>query len=285
MKPQKNFALLTIFVLSASAMLMAIPSGVLAANPSTPEFSVAYVDHSYDVPVTHWTTTDPYTGEQITHSSGGEHVDNRTIDVTIKNQPFTPYKDSTTSNQIVNLYYNIRSKGHFEDWSSASSGHGQNGVQAYTSATTVISFNIGYWNVPQGGQIDFQVQAVLSYVNSTYSGSCFTGSQTIVVGQSGWSNTQTLTIGNPTPSSPTQEPFWTPNPTANPTFSPYLPPASPTPSQIPTATPTQPNILTGVFSGSNWEQTALIVMAVVIACFVIVVVALLRKVTSKKCMP
>ena len=66
MKPQKKFALLTIIVLSASAMLMAAPSGVLAANPSTPEFTVAYVDHSYTVPITHWTTTDPYTGEQIT---------------------------------------------------------------------------------------------------------------------------------------------------------------------------------------------------------------------------
>jgi hypothetical protein len=77
MKPQKKLALLTFFVLSTSAMLMAIPSGVLAATPSVPEFTVAYVDHSYIVPITHWTTTDPYTGEQITHSSGGEHVDNQ----------------------------------------------------------------------------------------------------------------------------------------------------------------------------------------------------------------
>ncbi len=272
MKPNNTFALLAIFTLSASAMLIAFPSGVLAANPSVPEFSVAYVDHSYDVPVTHWTTTDPYTGEQIAHSSGGEHVDNRTIDVTIKNQPFTPYKDATTSNQIVNMYYNIRSKGHFVDWNSASGSHGQSGLQASASPTTAVSFNVGYWNVPQGGQIDFQVQATLSYVNSTYSGSCFTGSQTIVVGQSGWSDTQTLTIGNPTSSSPTSQPTWSPNPTAIPTFNPYLP----------TATPTQPNILTGILSGSNWEQTALIVMAGIIACFVIVVMALLRKTTARK---
>ena len=277
MKPNKTLALLTVFVLSASAVLMVFPSGVLAATPSVPEFTVAYVDHSYDVPVTYWTTTDPYTGVQVTHSSGGEHVDNRTIDVTIKNQPFTPYKNPSTSNQIVNMYYNIRSKGHFEDWNSANSGHGQSGLQASTSATTAVSFNIGYWNVPQGGQIDFQVQSVLSYVNSTYSGSCFTGSQTIVVGQSGWSDTETLTIGNPTPSSPTLQPI-TPN-QPSPTFNPYLPTASPT------ATPTQPNILTGVFSGSNWEQTALIVMAVIIACFVIVVIALLCRATTKKTLP
>jgi hypothetical protein len=283
MKPNKLFALLTIFIFSASAMLMAFPSGVLAAYPSVPEFSVAYVDHSYNVPVTHWTTTDPYTGEQINHSSGGEHVDNRTIDVTIKNQPFTPYKDPS-SNQTVYLYYNVRSKGHFEDWNTANSGHNQGGLQATTSTYTVVSFNIGYWNVPQGGQIDFQVQASLSYTANTYSGSCFTGSQTTPVGTSDWSAAQTLTIGNPTPSSSTPQPITTPN-QPNPTFNPYLPTASPIPPQSPTATPTQPNILTGVFSGSNWEQTALIVMAVVIACFVIVVVALLRKIAVKKTLP
>jgi hypothetical protein len=131
--------------------------------------------------------------------------------------------------------------------------------------------------VPQGGQIDFQVQAVLSYVNSTYSGSCFTGSQTIVVGQSGWSDTKTLTIGNPTPSLPTLQPI-TPN-QPSPTFNPYLPTASPT------ATPTQPNILTGVFSVFSWEQTVLIIMAVVIACLVILVIALLRRVMTKKTLP
>jgi hypothetical protein len=276
MKPQKNLAILTILVLSASAMLMAIPSGVLAANPSTPEFSVAYVDHSYDVPITYWTTTDPYTGAQVTHSSGGEHVDNRTIDVTIKNQPFSPYKDA--SNNTVYLYYNVRSKGHFENWNGDSDlgSHSQTGIQASTSTYTVVSFSIQYWSVPQGGQIDFQVKAITGYTFYN-SQTCGTQYQT-TVGNSGWSNTVTVIIGNPVPSSTTPQPVWTPNPTVTPTY----PTSTVSPTQNPTATPTQPNILTGVFSGSNWEQTALIVMAVVIACFVIVVVVLLRKVTTKK---
>jgi hypothetical protein len=281
MKPNKIFALLTIFVLSASAMLMVFPSGVLAANPSVPDFTVAYVDHSYNVPITHWTTTDPYTGEQIVHTSGGEHVDNRTIDVTIRNQPFTPYKDPN-SNQTVYLYYNVRSKGHFENWDSASSGRNQDGIQATTSTNTVISLNIGYWNVPQGGQIDFQVKAIEGYTfyNSQACGTQYQNT----VGDSGWSNTRIVTIGNTTPSSSTPQSTSIPY-QPNPTFNPYLPTASPIPPQNPTATPTQPNILMDIFSGSNWEQTALIVMAVVIACFVIVVVALLRKVTTKKSLP
>ncbi|MCL5948847.1 MAG: hypothetical protein M1490_00010 [Candidatus Bathyarchaeota archaeon] len=275
MKTNKIFTVLIISILAVSAILMVYPSGVLAANPSVPEFTVQYVDHSYDVPVTHWTTTDPYTGTQVTHSSGGEHVDNRTIDVTITNQPFTTYKDST-SNQTINLYYNIRSKGHFENWNGNSDlgSHSQTGLQASTSTITVVSFSLQYWNVPQGGQIDFQVKAItgFTYYNSQ---SCGTQYQT-TVGDSGWSNTETITIGSPSTPSPTTPPYVTPNPT----FNPQYPTATPWAPQYPTATPTQPNTLTGVF-GSDWEQTALIVMAVIIAVFVVVVAVLLRKVAHK----
>jgi hypothetical protein len=233
---------------------------------------VQYTDHSYDVPATYG--TDPYTGQTIM-TNGGYHVDNRTIDVTIRNQPFTPYPDPA-SGQTVNLYYNVRSKGHFEDWTNANGGRGQSGLQASTSGTTVVSFNVENWNVPQGGQIDFEVQAVLSYTNTTYSGSCFTGSQTILVGQSDWSNAQTVTVGNPTPSS-TLSPYSTPNPT----FNPYFPTPTNSPPN-PTTTPNQPKTITGVLFGANWEQTILVIMAVVIAVLVVVlVVVLLRKATAK----
>ncbi len=268
MESKKIFPLLIIFVLAASATLTVYPA-TAASNPIVPEFTVQYVDHSYDVPPTYG--TDPYTGQTIT-TSGGYHVDNRTIDVTIKNQPFTPYNDG---NNTVYLYYNIRSKGHFEDWTSSTSSHGQNGLQAAPTGDTAVSFDIQYWNVPQGGQIDFEVQAVLSYTISTYSGSCFTGSQTTPVAPSDWSAAQTITIGNPIIASATPQPTWTPNPTANPTFNPYLP--TPTPYQNPTATPTQPNILTGALSSLDWMQTALIVLVVLVAVLVVALVALLRR--------
>ncbi|MCL4430130.1 MAG: hypothetical protein M1167_05200 [Chloroflexi bacterium] len=275
MKPNKTFPLLIIFILATSGAFMAIPLSA-AANPSVPEFTVQYIDRSYDVPPTYG--TDPYTGKTIM-TSGGSHVDNQTIDVTIQNQPFTPYKDA--SNQTVYLYYNVRSKGHFEDWTTASSGfHSQSGIQASPGSYTLVTFFIQYWDISPGGQVDFQVQAVLSYTTNSYSGSCFTGSQTTTVAQSDWSNTATITIGDTTPTSapswPTQEPLPTnswPNPTA--TTPPY---------QNPTATPTQPGAQKPVLFGVDfdWEQTALIVMAVIIACFVVVVAVLLRKVVAKK---
>ena len=59
-------------------------------KPSVPEFTVKAVSHPYDVPTTY--STDPYTGETITHE--GYHVENKSIEVWIKNQPFTPYADA-----------------------------------------------------------------------------------------------------------------------------------------------------------------------------------------------
>jgi hypothetical protein len=157
--------------------------------PTVPEFTAAYVDHSYDVPPTYG--KDPYTGNTIV-TVGGYHVDNRTIDITIKNQPFTPYVDG---NNTINLFYNIRSKGHFEDWDTAHSGaFNQNEIHVSPGSYTTVSFFMQYSNISPGGQIDFQVQAVLSYVAKSYIGDCLTGSQTITVAQSAWSNTRTVAI-------------------------------------------------------------------------------------------
>jgi hypothetical protein len=162
------------------------PSGTV---PTVPEFTAVYADHSYDVPPSYG--IDPYTGKTIV-TAGGYHVDNRTIDVTIKNQPFTPYLNG---NNTVNLFYNIRSKGHFEDWNTANSGSfDQSQIPVSPGDYTTVSFFMQYSNISPGGQIDFQVQAVSSYILNTYNGGCLTGSQTITVAQSAWSNTQTVTI-------------------------------------------------------------------------------------------
>jgi hypothetical protein len=271
MQPSKAFPLLLILILAVPMALMVNPA---RAAVSKPEFTVQYVDRSYDVPVTYWYTTDPYTGEQITHTSGGNHVDNRTIEVSIRNQPFTPYLDA--ENHTIGLYYNVRSKGHFEDWTSSSGGGGAVALHSSPGGYTVISINIANWNgLRDNGQIDFQVEAITGYPASdaNYCGAVhFT-----TIEESGWSNTQTITVGNaatPTPTTPSYIPW--PNSTATPN-----PTATPAPTLNPTATPMQPNTLTGVLSDFGWENTALIVMVVVIAGFVVAVVVLLRKTASK----
>lgn len=170
-------------------------------KPSVPEFTVELVDTSYDVPTTY--STDPYTGKQVTHE--GYHVSRRTIEVRIKNQPFTPFTDS--DGREIKFYYNVRYKGHFtEDWGEWGEVYnpGQMPTQS-NSEYTVISYNSeGTYSfnlapvsrmleVSPNGQVDFQVKALVGYRYEAvtvpgFHGWFFEGEE------SGWSNTQTLTI-------------------------------------------------------------------------------------------
>ena len=82
-------------------------------KPSVPEFTVKLASYPYDVPPTTTTTADPYTGKETITTQPGYRVENKSIELTIKNQPFTPYTDA--EGHIVNMYYNVHVKGHFED--------------------------------------------------------------------------------------------------------------------------------------------------------------------------
>ena len=179
----KALTLLLIAILVLSSLVMV--GSVFAQSvpkPSVPEFTVELVDHSYVVPET--TSIDPYTGKKIVNPS--YKVENKTIEIIIKNQLFTP-PDSFT-----NLYYNVRVKGNFEqDWTELykiSNNTSQNTLRMQSaSENTVISIPQDY---PSGGLVDFQVQAVIAtaipfdYTNFGY----WTWEA------SNWSNTQTITI-------------------------------------------------------------------------------------------
>lgn len=59
-------------------------------TPSVPEFTVKFVNASYEVPTSY--STDPYTGQNVTHSS--YFVENSSIELTITNQPFVSFIDN-----------------------------------------------------------------------------------------------------------------------------------------------------------------------------------------------
>ena len=193
-------------------------------KPSVPEFSVKYVDNSYDVPPTYG--TDQYTGQTVIKQAG-YHVDNRSIELTIKNQPFTPSNDS--SGHIIGLYYNFRYKGNYtndwtyypEDSNGQSVLHYNGGLgndeemyppiySASNSDYKVIPLGLSLLGPPVGSQaipneanVDFQVQAMIGYFAINNYG------YVILTGKlSDWSNTQTVTIGetsnitSPTPAVP-----------------------------------------------------------------------------------
>jgi hypothetical protein len=50
MKSDKLSSLLIIILLAASSIVIAYPASGSVSKPSVPEFSVAYVDLSYDIP-------------------------------------------------------------------------------------------------------------------------------------------------------------------------------------------------------------------------------------------
>lgn len=223
----KLATLLLITVLAVSSLI--VVSSAFAQSitkPSIPEFTLKYVDNSYDVPPTTTTTTDPYTNKTTTTTIPGYHVKNFTIEVTITNQPFP----SHINGNATNLYYNVCTKGNFEDnWdnpypsslnSASSSGvlSGDYSVSLPTQSSseyTVLSLSANSY--PTGSVVDFQVEAILGY---EYSYDQYFYNQqphvipivvnTFVYQASGWSNTQTLNI------SESQTPNSSPTPTSTP---------------------------------------------------------------------
>jgi hypothetical protein len=206
------FIMALLFSALAVGVLFGIVQASVDANdippPSVPEFTVKFVDRSYDVPVTYTTKIDPFTGQNVTTSSGGYHVTKKTIDITIENQPFVPVK---TESGVIQLYFSIRTKGHFGDWSDASSDNGYifKRVVASTSEYTLVTLVIGSTNsiimgeadldIPEGGQEDFQVKAEVGYLVPDYGGHILPQPLSwdfISFGESGWSNTQTYKVGD-----------------------------------------------------------------------------------------
>lgn len=156
-------------------------------SPTVPEFSVKYVDQSYDISVN--TTIDPFTGKTVIIPA--QHINNQTIIVTIKNQ--------TILNEDNYLYYQIQMKGHYsQEWSNISF------IQANTfSKYTVLVYALDGNNasgdftsrldqVSSEGTIDFQVQAQIWHYE--HSEGIFDSWDQVLWTASDWSNTQTVTI-------------------------------------------------------------------------------------------
>jgi len=225
----KVFSLFVIIVMAVSSLIIVKPAcaQVGVTTPSMPEFSLKLLDSSYDVPST--SSTDPYTGQTVTHPAS--HVESRTIQVSIKNQPFTPYEITENENNWpINFLYNIRIKGHFsEDWMelyrASDSGYP---IQDSESEYTVLSYTGEYSSTkgmefetsvimtsfPPSAQIDFQVEAMIGYIHHVdampFSADVFEGET------SGWSSTQTLTISdNSTTANPSTSPSTSPDQSGN----------------------------------------------------------------------
>lgn len=226
----RTFALLLIGVIAISSFSLLSVTFVSAQTipkPSVPEFTINIVDRSYTVPANYTYTTNPYNGEQTRTGHGEYRIDNQTIELTIKNQPITPYKEPNTQVDYL-LCYNVSWKGQYEEaWQyfglyydgyTDISGCYSYGHKASESSNSIIVFGFGtdrastdlinLGELPNNSKIDFRVQALFGY----YTGAMvswtpgfrpsydwfFTGVS------SEWSNPQTTVL-------PTQSPSPIPN--------------------------------------------------------------------------
>jgi len=189
-KPLSRLLLLTILVCGLSFQISYV-SG--ASKPSVPEFTVELVAYPYDVPPVTTTKIDQYTGEETVKTTPGYHVENRSIEIVITNQPFTIYTND--DGDEINLYYTVQVKGHFgDDWKSVETTYSSKGPQSNAqldSEYTIVSIEADEY--PSNAVLDFRVQALIGYYapygrNAVIFGFEFFG-QT-----SGWSNTQTKNL-------------------------------------------------------------------------------------------
>ena len=202
-KPLSRLLLLIILITGLCLTVFTNSSPVQASDvtdipkPSIPEFTVDFGIYSYDVPTTY--SIDPFTGENLTHQ--GYHVQSKTIDVKIKNQPFVPYYDAERGWNI-NLYYNIRIKGHFsEEWLElyrASDQYPRPSDSTHTTFSYVLEesgdskLGTKLIEFPEGAVVDFQVEAMIGYVNRDVS--AFMAPWVLTGEKSGWSKTLTITF-------------------------------------------------------------------------------------------
>jgi hypothetical protein len=255
-----------ILIVACMVLAVFLQTGAFAqtySKPSVPEFTVQYVERSYDVAPTY--TFDPFTGKNVISQQGYRGV-NRTIEISIKNPPFTPI--TLSNGTTISLFYDVRSKPQFSNtWNAEENTPMSVNVAASNSEYTVISYDLSsyvYGNLEYGDNIDFQVRSRMGFMYPNIFNGYFY--QAVVDGD--WSsNTQTVTIGE-------NVVIETPTATSN-------NPTPPLPSQTPTATP-QSSINNRSLFNLTSEQTALVIAIAVITVLAVALVVMWRKRVSNK---
>ena len=202
MKPDSKILTLTFITLLLSSLLVlsiTVTNVGAVPKPSVPQFSVKFIDNSYNVPPTQ--TIEPYTGKTTTQPS--HTVKEGRTDVTITNLPSTPHK--TSEGYECNLYYRVQYKGHYEkEWFPFSyMNYGIAGdyyayfVKSSEDKYTVVSLSFNDFNTPpSGAQLDLRIQALYAYHDpSTINHMNLVHEALLVEATSGdWSKIQTITI-------------------------------------------------------------------------------------------
>ena len=209
----KSLFLLFVFLMVSSLVIVQSVSAQSSSKPVVTEFTLQYVDNSYDVPPKPTSSTDPYTGNTTTSTIPGYRFENKSVEASIKNP-------------IDATYYNFRWKGHFDSEWKYEPFNPDAGSSAYTladtfsvpfkasaSTYTVVSLYFLPESITPGGEIDIQVQALYGNFRAVPYGHIqpIPGGPTYdfyFEGEvSNWSNTQTFEMPNTLNPSPTVPEF------------------------------------------------------------------------------
>jgi hypothetical protein len=256
-------------------------------KPAVPEFTLNFVDNSYDVPSITVNSTDPNTGITTTITYPSYHAENKSIEMMITNQPMAnlrvcydvAYKDHYSENWtlIDASFQKLLNCSHYAD-------HDiyhyvvENRLHASDSYTTILVFgldgntgsdtyNLTIRNVDAGDQVDFQVRAYIAiwtvhkeFKSLTNTTRWFNESARLMYSESDWSPTQTITI--PQSSLP-----------------PY--PSSSPPAEIPTKSPQTPKLEPISTTDGTKENFAPLTIAVAIVTTMAVLGLLVYSVGKK----
>jgi hypothetical protein len=216
----KTALLLLILLFLAPIMPTVHPSNAPPIpTPAIPKYSLEYSDTFAYYPSITTYSTNPYNGNTTSTTIPERYIENRAVNITIKNEPYP----AIINGYPTNLYYNFRVKPHFGDFwvtegftyfpmndTSGIVGAGDFYLWAPSdSENTTIQYSVS--SLQAGDAIDIQVEAVWGYnytiLTSIGNIALSTRNSTVFTYQtSGWSNTQTITIPVPetaVPSSPT----------------------------------------------------------------------------------
>jgi hypothetical protein len=267
----KKLTLILVLLIATSSLTAVSSVSGQSLKPVVTEFSLQYVDNSYDVPTSYKYTKDLYTGETITTTIPGYRVDNKSVVATIKNPTgVDAYNFRWKSHDDSSWYYQP-----FDteaDQTPPLSVSGMSGPPAYASDSDYTVIIVLSLNQFSPTSFDVQVQALYGEYHAVhntpiqvtwgdYYDYYFNGQASY------WSNTQTVTIGD---ASTTQN-----TPTPAPTPTPTLPPTA-TPTMAPSSTQTPAPTATGNPIGFDLMQTAVVVLAVVVAVLVAMIILILR---------
>ena len=167
----------TVFFTVGSQPDSTMPSPIPIPQPSVPEFTVKFVQAFYS-----WTSP----------QGGTSQYPNNTMEVKIRNQPLTINNDGYNN---ISLFYLVRLRNAWTPgWLELNSAVTAQSSSVYT-VISIPASNSPYF--PVNSSVDFQVQAQIGFYYYRLN----------AVEKSGWSNTQTVALGENT-SSP--DPYVTP---------------------------------------------------------------------------